>query len=102
MQIYIGEGNQVRWDDLRDEETGTPLLAATVTAVIKDASSVVVGFSATLAHNGDGNYVGTLSKATCSLLTNGTNYNLELTAVQTGYEDGFRRIPFTAMYHREQ
>lgn len=102
-QLYIGEGNEVSWRGLRSERTGQYINNAAVIGQLVDASDVDVGDPFILGHiNGsDGDYVGTITAATCDELDEGTIYYLVLDATASGYEPAKRRIPYTAMYHRE-
>ena len=104
--IYINEGNTLVWEGLSDENKphSDPtrwINDATITAQIKDKTGVIVISNITLAYvaGSNGVYRGTITKAQAATLIEGTKYYVELTAVVSGFEDGFRRFEARARYH---
>ena len=102
-QLYIGEGNSVSWRELRDLDTGAPINNADILGQVLDAETeAIVGLPFILfrEEGSDGDYKGVITDETTDLLTEGKVYHLELVATVEGYEKAKRRIPYTAMYHR--
>lgn len=104
--IHISEGNTLVWDGLSDENKPCSddtrwINDATVTAEIKDKAGDVVIGGITLSYvaSSNGLYRGTITKAQAATLIEGTKYFVEITAVASGFEDGFRRFEVRARYH---
>jgi hypothetical protein len=104
--IHLNEGNTLVWEGLSDENKPPSdatrwINNAAVTAQIKDKLGAVVISGITLGHVADsnGNYRGTITKAQAATLIEGAKYFVELTAVVSGFEDGFRRLEVRARYH---
>ena len=104
--IHINEGNTLVWEGLSDEnkphsDATRWINNATITAEIKDNLGAVVIAGVTLPYvaSSNGVYRGTVTKAHAALLINGTKYFVEMNAVVTGFEDGFRRFEIRARYH---
>jgi len=107
--IHINEGNTLVWDGLSDENKPHSdetrwINDATVTAEIKDKTDAVVITAITLSYvaGSKGIYRGTITKAQAATLVEGTKYFVEMTAVVTDFEDGFRRFEVRARYHGRQ
>lgn len=104
--IHINEGNTLVWEGLSDEnkphnDATRWINNATVTAQIKDQLGVVMIANITLGYvtASNGLYRGTITKAQAGTLIDGTKYLVEMTAVVSGFEDGFRRFEVRARYH---
>ena len=107
--IYINEGNTLVWDGLCDEnkphsDSSRWLNDATITAQVKDRNNSVVidGIDLPYIAGSHGDYRGTITKAKSATLVDGDKYFVEMTAVITGFEDGFRRFEVRARYHGRQ
>ena len=107
--IHINEGNTLVWEGLSDENKPNSdatrwINNATVTAEIKDKTGAVVIASITLSYvaSSNGLYRGTITKPQAATLIDGTKYFVEMTAVVSGFEDGFRRFEVRARYHGRQ
>jgi len=107
--IYINEGNTLAWDGLCDDNKPNSdatrwINDATVTVQVKDRTGLVVidGIMLAYVDGSSGNYRGTITKAKTATLTDGTKYYVEMTAVASGFEDGFRRFEARARYHGVQ
>jgi hypothetical protein len=107
--IHINEGNTLVWEGLSDEnkthsDATRWLNNATITAQIKDREGTVVIANIALSYiaSSNGVYRGTITKAQVATLIDGNKYFVEMTAVVTGFEDGFRRFEVRARYHGRQ
>lgn len=80
----------------------SPMNAATVTCVLKDAlGNTVTPAPVTLDKvAGDGNYAGVIDKTVTVLCKPGKKYTVEMTATEAGYDD-FRVIQCVALYRGE-
>jgi hypothetical protein len=107
--IHINEGNTLVWEGLSDEnkphsDATRWINDAAITAQVKDKTGVVVIDGVALAYvpESKGVYRGTITKVKAALLIDGTKYFVEMTAVASGFEDGFRRFEVRARYHGRQ
>lgn len=99
MSLYISEDMNLKWTGASDDEAGTYLNTATVTAQVKTSAGVAVGSPVTLSYvtSSDGNYLGILDAAVTATLTENAQYRIEYTLTQGNY-NGFRRILERAQY----
>ena len=98
LPIYIGSDHDVTYEGAYGG--GGYLNSATVTFALKDsAGTTVSGGTGTLSYvaASSGNYAGVIQSSVTSLLTNRANYTLEITFVQSAFDD-FRRLPLRACY----
>jgi hypothetical protein len=63
---------------------------------------VIANIALSYVTSSNGLYRGTITKAQAATLIEGTKYYVEMTAVVSGFEDGFRRFEVRARYHGRQ
>ncbi len=98
MRAYIGSDAALTFGRVLDKLTGTPVETATVQFQLwaDDAPSTILAM-VSLAHTGDGNYLGTLESADTALLDPQTAYTGQITA-QDGSSYILKRQRVTATY----
>lgn len=107
-RLYIGQDNIVFWGDrgvpnsgLYDNNLEQFINNATITFTLKDSGGSAVSGASSVSMSyvtgTKGVYEGVLEDAVS--LTENSTYYLEITATASGDRVGFRRIPYTAVYH---